>query len=92
MGNQVWVKVLQAFDCILVQPLKTWIRLDRDVSVLRGWDDTELRDIGINRSDIPAIRAGTYKRTSSDDAARTLTEHDPGSTRRRDERPSWILF
>ena len=33
MGNQVWVKVLQAFDCMLVQPPKTWMRLDRDVSV-----------------------------------------------------------
>jgi uncharacterized protein YjiS (DUF1127 family) len=89
---RVWGRVLRAIDSVLVQPLKTWIRLDRDVSELRGMDYRDLRDIGINRVDIAAIRAGTHKRASSDNAerivfcpetgkpvTRTLTEHDPGS-------------
>jgi uncharacterized protein YjiS (DUF1127 family) len=89
---RVWGRGLRAFDSILVQPLKTWVRLERDVSLLRGMDHRELRDIGINRMDIDAIRAGTYKRAPSDDAerivfcpeagkpvSRTLTEHGPGS-------------
>ena len=74
MGNQVWVKILQEFDGMLLQPFKARMRLDRDVSELRGLDDRELHDIGINRSDIAAIRAGTYKRdgASSDDAERIM--------------------
>jgi uncharacterized protein YjiS (DUF1127 family) len=96
-----WGGILGAFDWMLVQPLKTWMRPDRDASELRGMDYRDLRDIGINRVDIAAIRAGTYKRGWSDHAerivfcpeagkpvTRTLTEHDPGSpTVRWEERP-----
>ena len=48
------------------------VRLDRDVSILRGWDDGDLRDIGINRADIVAIHAGIYRRVSSDNAERIV--------------------
>ena len=68
---QVWVQVLRAFDSILVRPIKAWVRLDRDVRELRSLDDRDLRDIGINRVDIAAIRAGTYKRVPADNAKRT---------------------
>lgn len=69
---RVWGRVLQTFGSILVQPLKTWMRLQQDVAALRCMDYTELQDIGINRMDIDAIRAGTYKRASSDDAERIV--------------------
>ncbi len=46
---RVWGRVLRAFDSMLVQPLKTWRRLEREISELRGMDYRELRDIGINR-------------------------------------------
>jgi uncharacterized protein YjiS (DUF1127 family) len=103
---RVWGRVLQAFDSMLVQPLKTLMRLERDALELRGMDDRDLRDIGVNRIDIAAIHAGIYMRASSNDAerivfcpkagipvTRTLTEHDPGSlTVRWDERPPRIIF
>ena len=83
----VWDRLLRAFDSMLVQPLKTWMRLDREVSILRGWDDRDLRDIGINRVEIAAIRAGTYKRASADNPNRT------GSPSVRwDERPPQIFI
>jgi len=91
---------------MLVQPLKGWMRLELDVGELHRWNDRDLRDIGINRLDIAAIRAGTYERASSDDAdwivfypeagkpePRTLTEHNPGErTVRWDERPPQIII
>ena len=84
---QVWVKVLRALDSILVRPLKTWIRLDWDVSELRGLDNRDLRDIGVNRVDIARIRASTYRRGSADNAERT------GSPNARwDERPPQIFI
>lgn len=103
---RVWGTVLRAFDAMFVQPLKTWMRLGRDVAGLHGWDDRDLRDIGITRSDIAAIRAGTNKRASPDSAERILvcpeagkpesqtpTEHDPGErTVRWDERPPQIII
>ena len=84
---RVWDRVLQAFDSMLVQPLKTWMRLDREVSILRSLGDRDLRDIGINRVDIAAIRAGTYKRASADSAERTGLP-----TVRWDERPPQIFI
>jgi uncharacterized protein YjiS (DUF1127 family) len=51
-----------------VQSLKMWTRLGRDASLLRDMDDRELQGIGINRVDIAAVRPGTHKRTSSEDA------------------------
>ena len=91
---------------MLVQLLKTWMRLDRDDLELAGMDYRDLRDIGINRADIAAIRAGTYKRASSDNAdrivfcpeagkpaMRTLTGPGPGSpTMGWDERPPRIII
>jgi len=80
-------QLVRAFDSILVRPLKSWIRLDRDVSELRGLDYKDLRDIGIDRVDIARIRAGTYKRGWADNAART------GSPNVRwDERPPQIFI
>lgn len=84
---QVCVKVLRAFDSILVRPLKTWIRLDRDVSELRGLDYRDLRDIGVNRVDIARIRAGTYRRGSADNAERTDSPNV-----RWDDRPPQIFI
>lgn len=98
---RVWSRVLRAFDAMLAEPFKTWMRLERDLAELRSLDDRDLRDIRINRVDIAAMRAGTYKHASSDiaerivvcpevgkPATRTLTEHAPGSlTVRWDERP-----
>ena len=75
---RVWGRVLRAFDSMLVQPLKTRMRLEREVSELRGMDYRELQDIGINRMDIDAIRAGTYRRTSSDNAERILFRPEAG--------------
>jgi uncharacterized protein YjiS (DUF1127 family) len=69
---RAWRRVLGAFGSIVVQPIRTWIRLDRDASGLAAMDARELRDLGINRVDIAAIRAGTYKRASSDDAERIV--------------------
>jgi len=84
---QVWVQVLRAFDSILIRPIKAWARLDRDVSELRSMDHRDLRDIGINRVDIAAIRAGTYKRASAHNPERT------GSPNLRwDERPPQIFI
>lgn len=91
---------------MLVQPLKTLMRLERDASELRGMDYRGLRDIGVNRIDFAAIRASTNTRASPDDAERivfrpkagkavtpTPTEHDPGSpTVQWDERPPRIIF
>jgi len=90
---------------MLIQPLKTWMRLERDIAELHRCDDRELRDMGINRVDIAAIRAGTYKRASSDDAERiefcpaagtpatqTLAEQDTGSSMRWDQRPPQIFI
>jgi len=84
---RIWARLLRTFDCMLVQPLKRWIRLDRDASVLDRWDDRELQDIGINRLDIAAIRAGTYKRTSS-----VNVEPTGSPTARWDERPPQIFI
>jgi len=70
--SRVWGRVLRALDSMLVQPVKMWMRLERDVSELRGMDYRELQDIGINRMDIDAIRAGTYKRASLDNAERIV--------------------
>ena len=69
---RVWGRDLRTFDSVLVQPLKKWMRLEREVSLLYGMDYRELPDIGINRMDIDAIRAGTYWRGSSDDAERIV--------------------
>jgi uncharacterized protein YjiS (DUF1127 family) len=69
---RIWGRVLRTFDSVLVQPLKTWMRLEREISSLRRMDYTALRDIGINRMDIDAIRAGTYKRASSDNSERIV--------------------
>ena len=68
---QVCAQVVRAFDSILIRPIKTRLRLDRDIAELRCLDERDLRDIGINRTDIAAIRAGTYKGASSDQAERT---------------------
>jgi len=68
---QVCAQVLRAFDSILIRPIKTRLRLDRDIAELRCLDERDLRDIGINRTDIAAIRAGTFERASSDSAERT---------------------
>ena len=74
--SRAWVKVLRAFDCMLVQPLKTWMRLDRGTAELR---DRDLRDIGINRVDIATIRAGTYKRPSSGNVERIVARPAAGN-------------
>ena len=68
---QVCARVFRAFDSILMRPIKTRLRLDRDIADLRCLDERDLRDIGINRTDIAAIRAGTFERASSDSAERT---------------------
>jgi len=103
--SRVWGRVVWAFDSMLIQPLKRWMRLERDIAELHRCDDRELHDMGINRLDIAAIRAGTYKRASSDDAERivfclaagtpvtqTPAEQDTGSTMRWDERPPQIFI
>ena len=98
-------RLVRVFDSRLIQPLKIWAQLERDIAQLHRCDDRELRDIGINRLDIAAIRNGTYKRASSDDAerilfcpapgnpvTRTLKEQNAGSTMRWDERPPQIFI
>jgi uncharacterized protein YjiS (DUF1127 family) len=59
----LWATVARAFDHRLTQRFNTWVlQLDREVSELASMSDRELRDLGIDRMDIPAIRAGTCKR------------------------------
>jgi len=102
---RVWRRLVRVFDSKLIQPLKIWVQLERDIAQLHRSDDRELHDIGINRLDIPAIRAGTYKRASSDDAERTvccpaagkpvtqtLTDRDTDSTLRWNQRPPQIFI
>jgi uncharacterized protein YjiS (DUF1127 family) len=53
---RVWARVLRAFDSMLAEPLKTWMRLVRDVAELRGLDDRGLRDILFSRVDVAATK------------------------------------
>lgn len=69
---QILHKIREAFNRMLVRPLRTWVRLNRDVSELAGMDYRDLRDLGINRTDVAAIRAGAYKRASIDDLERIV--------------------
>jgi uncharacterized protein YjiS (DUF1127 family) len=62
----LWATVARAFDHRLIRRFKISVQLDRDVSELGGMTDRELRDLGIDRMDIAAIRAGTCKRGSTD--------------------------
>jgi len=68
---QVCAQVFRALDYILIRPLKMRLRMARDTAELHRLDDRDLRDIGISRTDIAAIRAGTYKRASSEIPERT---------------------
>jgi uncharacterized protein YjiS (DUF1127 family) len=65
---------------MLAQPFKRRMRLFRDVALLREMDSRELQDIGINRADIVAIRAGTYMRNSSDDPSRIVSRAEVGKS------------
>lgn len=68
----VWGRVVQAFDSLVIRPLKTSIRHERDATERRRMDHGELRYNGINRTDAAAIRASTYTCASSNDAGKLL--------------------
>jgi uncharacterized protein YjiS (DUF1127 family) len=61
-----------AFYHKLIRRLKGWVNLYRDMSELARMSDTELRDLGVNRVVIAAIRAGTYKRGSAGSGQRIV--------------------
>jgi uncharacterized protein YjiS (DUF1127 family) len=64
-------------------------RMARAYDELAAMSDPELRDSSINRSDIPAVVSGTYRRTPpppiSDPTSRGRRERSP-SPERRDQR------
>ncbi len=64
--------VTSAFYHKLIRRLKRWMSLYRDMPELAGMSDRELRDLGINRVVIAAIRAGTYRRGSTDGGERIV--------------------
>ncbi len=64
---RVWAGVAGAFAHGLLWRLKDWAQSDTVGSELAGMSDRELRDLGINRSDIAALRAGTKKGGATDD-------------------------
>jgi uncharacterized protein YjiS (DUF1127 family) len=65
--GRVLAIVARAFDHRLIRRLKGWVRLARNMPELADMSDRELRDLGINRVVIAAIRAGTYRHGSTDD-------------------------
>jgi uncharacterized protein YjiS (DUF1127 family) len=64
--------VTSAFYRKLIRRLKGWMSLYTDMPELARMSDRELRDLGINRVVIAAIRAGTYKRGSTDGGERIV--------------------
>lgn len=83
-----WATIARVFDRRLVRRLDGWVRVDRATSELDGMSDRELRDLGINRADIAALRAGTYKRGSTDETERIVFRPEAGKpvTPERSER------
>jgi uncharacterized protein YjiS (DUF1127 family) len=79
-----WAAVASAFYHKLTQRFKVWVQLDSDVSELAGMSDRELRDVGIDRMDIAAIRAGTCKRRSKDSKRVALSEDESATLDRLD--------
>lgn len=80
----LWATVARAFYHRLTQRFKIWVQLDRDVSELAGMSDRELRDLGIDRMDIAAIRAGTCKRRSKDSKRVALSQDESATLNRLD--------
>lgn len=52
--------------------VRTWACSGRGISELAGMDHRELRDLGISRMEIAAIRAGTYRRALADKAEKIV--------------------
>jgi uncharacterized protein YjiS (DUF1127 family) len=69
---RVWPTIARTFYNRLLRRLKGWVHLYTDISELSSMSDRELRDLGINRVVIAAIRAGTYKRGSTEDGDRIV--------------------
>ncbi|MBV8458963.1 MAG: DUF1127 domain-containing protein [Acetobacteraceae bacterium] len=69
---RLWSGVASPFYQKLIRSLKGWVRLYRDMSQLAGMSDRELRDLGVNRVVIAAIRARTYRRESTDGKERIV--------------------
>ena len=65
----VWARAVCAMP---VQRLTDWTHRDKIGSELASMSERDLRDLGIDRIDIAAICAGTYKRGSSDTAERIV--------------------
>lgn len=59
-----WQRVAAMAVSYAITPVTGWLRLNREMAELGQMDARELRDMGVNHADFPAIREGTFHRTS----------------------------
>jgi uncharacterized protein YjiS (DUF1127 family) len=60
--GSIWLARLQSTLHRINTARKARRRLDRDARQLYAFSDRELWDLGLGRSDVPSIIAGTYRR------------------------------
>lgn len=71
-AGRLWCQATGMVMSHAIAPVVGWLRVNREIAELRRMDARELRDIGVNRSDVLAIREGTRRHSAALSAERIV--------------------